>query len=61
VYELQERFSERRENMKDDEGPGRPVTLKTDENVENVRIIVSRDRRLGIRMTVEELNMGKTR
>jgi hypothetical protein len=33
--------------------------MKTEENVEKVRNPVRRDRYLGIRMTVEELNMDK--
>jgi hypothetical protein len=39
--------------------PGRPVTVKTDENVERVRILVRTDRRLGIRTIAEEMNMDK--
>jgi hypothetical protein len=37
----------------------RPVTVKTDENVEKVRIRVRENRHLGIRMIAEELNMDK--
>jgi len=33
--------------------------IKTDENVEEVRILGSKDHYLGIRMTAEELNMDK--
>jgi len=38
---------------------GRPVTMKTDDNVEKVRTLVRTDRRLCIIMIAEELNMGK--
>jgi len=41
-----------------DERSGRPVTTKTDENVEKVRTLVRTDR-LGIRMIAEGLNMDK--
>jgi len=45
--------------VEDDERPGRPVTMKTDENVENVVTLMRIDIRLGIRMTAEVLNMDK--
>jgi hypothetical protein len=32
----------------DDEQPGRPVTIKSDENVENMRTLMRADSRLGI-------------
>jgi orotate phosphoribosyltransferase-like protein len=42
----------------EDERPGRPVIMKTDENVEKVRTLMRTGRSLGIRMIAEELNMG---
>jgi predicted transcriptional regulator len=45
--------------VEDDERPGRPVTMKTDENVDKVRTLVRNDRRLSIRMIAEELNVDK--
>jgi hypothetical protein len=45
--------------MEDGERPGRPVTMKSDENVEKMRTLVRTDRRLGIRMIAEELRMDK--
>jgi hypothetical protein len=59
VFEWHKRFSEVREDVEDDERPGRQVTMKTDENLENVRTIVGKDRHIGIRMTTEELNLDK--
>jgi hypothetical protein len=40
----------------EDERPGRPVTMKSDENV---RTLVRADRQLGIRMIAEGLNMNE--
>jgi hypothetical protein len=44
--------------VEDDERP-RPVTMKTDKNVDKVRTLVRNDRHLSIRMIAEELNMDK--
>jgi hypothetical protein len=52
------RFLGGREHV-EDERPGRPVTMKTDENVDKVRTLVRNDRRLSIRMIAEELNVDK--
>jgi hypothetical protein len=51
--------SGRREDVENDERPGQPVTMKIDENMGKLRILVRTDRRLGIRMTTEEMKMGK--
>jgi DNA-directed RNA polymerase sigma subunit (sigma70/sigma32) len=45
--------------VEDDERPGRPVTMKLDENVGKVRTLVRNYRRLSIRMIAEELNVDK--
>jgi precorrin-2 methylase len=47
--------------VEDDERTGRPVTMKTDENMEKLRALVRTDRRLGIRVLAKELNMDKQR
>jgi hypothetical protein len=47
------------EDVEGDERPGRPVTMKTDENVDKVRTLVRNDRHLSIRMIAEELNWTK--
>jgi hypothetical protein len=39
VSELHKRFSERREDVEGDIKTGRPLSMKTDENVEKVRIL----------------------
>lgn len=59
VFAWHKRFSDGREDVEDDERSGRPVTMKTDENVERVRTLVRTDRRLGIRKIAEQLNMNK--
>jgi hypothetical protein len=48
----------RNRDVEDDEWPGRPVKVKTDENVEKVRICENRSS-LGIGMIAWELNMDK--
>jgi hypothetical protein len=59
VFEWYRRFLVGREDVEDDERPGRPVTMKTDKNVDKVRTLVRNDRRLSIRMIAEELNVDK--
>jgi hypothetical protein len=45
--------------VEDDERPGQPATMKTDENMEKVRPPVRIDCRLGIRMRTEYTNVDK--
>jgi hypothetical protein len=45
VFEWHRRFLGKREDVEDDERPGRPVTMTTDENVDKVRTLVRNDRR----------------
>jgi hypothetical protein len=59
VFEWHRRFLGGREDVEDDERPGCPVTVKTDENVDKVRTLVRNDRRLSIRMIAEEFNVDK--
>jgi hypothetical protein len=59
VFEWHRRFLGGREDVEDDEQPGRPVTMKTDENVDKVRTLVRNDRRLSIRMIAGEFNVDK--
>jgi hypothetical protein len=59
VFEWYRRFLGGREDVVDDERPRRPVTMKTDENVDKVRTLIRNDRRLSIGMIAEELNVDK--
>ena len=59
VFEWHRRFSEGREEVEDDERPGRPVTSRTEEKIQKVSEIVRKDRRLSIRMIADTLNMDK--
>jgi transposase len=59
VFEWHKRFTEGREDVKDDERIGRPKTRRTDENAEKVRKLVRSDRRFSVRMMAEELNLDR--
>jgi hypothetical protein len=45
VFEWHRRFLGGREDVEDDERPGRPVTMKTGENVDRMRTLVRNDSR----------------
>jgi len=53
------RFSEGRESMKNDDLPGRPLTAVTDDNIEKVRNVIRKDRRLGVRAVAEEVSLDR--
>jgi hypothetical protein len=57
VFECHRRFKEGRD-VQDDPRSGKPKTLGTNANVDRVRTLVSSDRRLGLRIIAEKLNMG---
>lgn len=59
VFEWHKRFSEGREEVEDDERPGRPVSVKTEENAQKINEIVRKDRRLSIRMIADMVNINK--
>jgi len=59
VFELHKRFSEDRESVKDDDRPGRPRTAVTGDNIEKVRDVIRKDRRLGVRAVAEEVNLER--
>ena len=59
VFEWHKRFSERRESVEEDDRPGRPRTAVTDDNIEKVRDVIRKDRRLGVRAVAEELNLDR--
>jgi len=45
--------------VQDDPSSGQPKTQRTDANVGRVRTLVLSDRRLGVRVIAEELNMNR--
>jgi hypothetical protein len=53
VFEWQTRFSEVRESVKDDDRPSSPRTAVTYDNIEKVRDVTEKDRRLGVRAVAE--------
>ena len=59
VFEWFKRFKKGREEIGDDQRPGRPSTSKTDANIEKVGEIVRQNRRLSIRAVAELINIDK--
>jgi len=59
VFEWFKRFKEGREEIGDDQRPGRPSTSKTEANIEKVGEIVRQNRRLSIRAVAELNNIYK--
>jgi hypothetical protein len=47
------------ENVEDDPRSGRPVSSTNDKNVEVVRAVMAKDRRLSVRMIAEETGVDK--
>jgi transposase len=58
VFAWHKRFSEGRESLKDDDRPGRPRTAVTDD-IEKVRDVIRKDRRLDVRALAEEVNLDR--
>jgi len=52
---------EGRESVKDDDHPGCPRTAVTDDNIEKVRDVIRKDRRLGVRAVAEEVNLDRVK
>ena len=61
LFERHKKFKEGREELEDDHRSGRPSTSRTDENVERVVQKVRSDRRLTVRMIVDEPGMNSER
>ena len=59
VFEWHRQVKEGRENVQDDPRSGEPKTQRTDANVDRVRTLVPSDRRLGVTVIAEELNMNR--
>jgi len=59
VFEWHRRFKEEREDVQDDPRSGQPKKQRTNANVNRVRTLVRLDRRIGVRVIAEELNMNR--
>src|SRR5215475_1459625 len=59
VYRWYARLEDGREDVKDDARSGRPLTARTDENVESVCHLLTEDRRTTLQMIADRLNIGK--
>nr|XP_055212815.1 protein GVQW3 isoform X3 [Gorilla gorilla gorilla] len=59
VFDWHKRFKEGREDVRDDARSGRPVTHRTDDNIQKVKDLVCSNRQLTVRMMAEELNLDK--
>ena len=58
VYEWYKRFQNGREDVEDDERPGRSSTSTTDENVEKVKEMVMNDRQITIREVADVVGIS---
>ena len=59
VFKWHNVFKEGRENVEDDPRSGRPISSTNDQNVEVVRAVLAKDRRLSVRMSAEETGLNK--
>ncbi|KAK5646283.1 hypothetical protein RI129_004747 [Pyrocoelia pectoralis] len=59
VYEWFKKFKDGREDVQDDSRAGRPSSATADKNVDRVRTLLNSDRRLGVRLIAQELNLSK--
>ena len=59
VFEWHKRFSDGRDEVEDDEHPGRPSTSKTDQNIQKISEIFRKDRRLSVRMIADMVGINE--
>ena len=59
VFKWHKAFKEGQENVEDDPRSGRPISSTNDENVEVVRAVMVKDRRLSVRMITEETGLDR--
>jgi len=60
VFMWHKAFKEGRENVEDDPRSGRLILSTNDQNVEVVRAVMAKDRRLSVRMIAEETGLDKS-
>ena len=61
MFERHRRFKEGREDVQEDPRSGQAKTQRADANVDRIRTLVHSDRRLGVTVIAEELNMNRER
>jgi len=59
VFKWHKAFKEGRENVEDGPHSGKPISSTNDQNVEVVRVVVAKDRRLSVMMIAEETGLDK--
>jgi len=59
VFKWNKAFIEDREHVENDPRSGRPISSTNDQNVELVRAVMAKDRRLSVRMIAEETGLDK--
>ena len=59
VFKRHKRYSEGKERMKDNDRPGHPRTAVTDDNIEKMRDVIRKDRRLGVQVVAEEVYLDR--
>ena len=59
AFEWYKRFREGRKKCEDDQRSRRPVTSRTDSNIDRVKQLVRVDYRLTVRMISEEFSIGR--
>jgi hypothetical protein len=59
VFERHRRLKEEREDVQNDPRIGQSKTQRTDSNIDRVRTVGRSDRRLGVRLMTEELDMNR--
>ena len=59
VFNWHKAFKEGRENVEDDPRSGKPISSTNDQNVEVVRAVMAKNRRLSVRMIAEHVHMRK--
>ena len=59
VFKWHKAFKEGREYVEDVPRSGRPISSTNDQNVEVVRAVMAKDRRLSVRMIAEETGLNK--
>jgi len=60
VFKWHKTLKEGRENVEDDPRSGRPISSTNNQNVEVVRAVIAKDRRMSVRMIAEETGSDKS-